>query len=356
MADTVPNKNENEYKSVSLFRKRLKRFKKFKRGYYSFWIIVVMYIISFFAPMLMNYKALVVKYNGRLHFPVLKFYQGKYFGQDVYGEANYRELKKQFKNENEGNWVLMPLYPYGPYESLTDPSKEPPNAPSRDHWFGTDDRGRDVFVRLAYGFNTSISFALVLVVVCYAIGIAIGSLLGYYGGWFDIIGQRIIEIWSSMPFLFIVIIISAIIQPNFGLLVGIMAFFGWTGMTYYMRGEFYREKAKDYVQAAIAMGATDRKVIFKHILPNALTPVISFAPFRIVGYIISLVSLDYLGFGLPPPTPSWGELVQQGMGNIFSWWLVLFPLGAMFVTLLMVVFVGEAVRNAFDPREYSRLR
>ena len=279
MADTVQNQNQEEYKSVSLFRKRLKRFKKFKRGYYSFWIIVAMYIISFFAPFLMNYKALIVKYEGKLHFPVLKYYQGKYFEQDIYGEADYRELKKQFKNENEGNWVFMPFYPYGPYESLTDPTAEPPNDPSKDHLFGTDDRGRDVFVRLAYGFNISISFALVLVIVCYAIGIAIGAMLGYYGGWFDILGQRVIEIWSAMPFLFVVIIISSIVRPNFALLVGIIAFFGWVGMTYFIRGEFYREKAKDYVQAAVAMGATDRKILFKHILPNALTPVISFAPF-----------------------------------------------------------------------------
>ncbi|MDP8238674.1 MAG: ABC transporter permease subunit [Candidatus Hatepunaea meridiana] len=350
------NINQEEYKSVSLFRKRIKRFKKFKRGYYSFYIILVMYIASFFAPFIMSNKALIVKYEGETYFPVLKYHSGKEFGQDVFGEADYRALKLQLKQERQGNWVLMPLYPYGPYESLTDPTKEPPNPPSPQHLFGTDDRGRDVFVRLAYGFNISISFALVLIAVCYFVGICIGAALGYYGGWFDIVFQRIIEIWQAMPFLFIVIIISAIIQPNFSLLVGIAAFFGWMGMTYFMRGEFYREKAKDYVQAAVSMGASDRIVIFKHILPNALTPVISFAPFTIVGYIGFLVSLDYLGFGLPPPTPSWGELVSQGMGNIFSWWLVLFPLGALFVTLLLVVFIGESVRNAFDPREYSRLR
>jgi len=354
--NTTNSKQNSGYKSESLFRKRIRRFKKFKRGYYSFWLIVIMYILSFMAPLLMNYKALVVKYDGKYYFPVFKYYQGKVFNQDVYGEGDFRELQKRFKEERGGNWVLMPPYPFGPYESLTDPTKEPPNPPSKGHWFGTDDRGRDVFVRLAYGFNISISFALVLLIVCYSIGIMIGATLGYYGGWWDILGQRVIEIWTSMPFLFIVIIISSILQPNFMLLVFIMAFFGWTPMTYYLRSETYREKAKEYVQAAIAMGASDRTVMFKHILPNALTPVISFAPFTIIAYIGSLVSLDYLGFGLPPPTPSWGELVSQGMGNIFSWWLVLYPLGALFFTLLMVVFIGEAVRNAFDPREYSRLR
>lgn len=352
-----PNPIEStKYESVSLFRKRLRKFKTFKRGYYSFILIVVLYIFSFFLPLIINNKALIVRYNGDLYFPVFKYHPAREFGQDEYGEAKYRDLKDKFKQEDEGNWVLMPLYPYGPYESLTDPSSEPPNLPSRTHWFGTDDRGRDVFVRLAYGFNISISFALVLLVVNMINGIAVGAMLGYYGGWFDIIVQRLIEIFSSVPFLFLIIIISSIIQPNFILLVFLLALFGWMGMTYYMRGEFYREKARDYVQAAISMGATDKQVLFKHILPNALTPVITLGPFAIIGYINSLVGLDYLGFGLPPPTPSWGELVGQGMGNIFSWWLVLFPMGALFCTLLMVVFIGEAVRNAFDPREYSRLR
>ena len=352
----MAEKPQSDYESISLFRKRVRKFKSLKRGYYSLIIVIVTYILSFFAPMLMNYKALVVEYDGKLHFPVFKFYQSEYFEQKGYGEADYRALKQQFKEDGEGNWVIMPPYPFGPFESLTDKSREPPNSPSLQHWFGTDDRGRDVFVRLAYGFNTSLSFAFLLVVFCFSVGITVGAALGYFGGWFDILVQRIIEILSSMPRLFIIIIIASIFRPNFLLLVLLLMFFGWMGMTYYIRGEFYREKAKDYVHAAIAMGANDRQVIFKHILPNSLTPVITFAPFTIVGNIGSLVALDYLGFGLPPPTPSWGELIGQGMGNIFSWWLVLFPFGALFVTLLTITFVGEAVRNAFDPREYSRLR
>jgi len=352
MSEKVPT----SYKSVSLFRKRLRRFKSLKRGYYSFLLIVCAYILSFFCPLLMNYKALVVRYDGKMYFPILKYYPGETFGQQIYGQADYRKLKGQFKTEGKGNWVVMPLYPYGPYESLTDPSREPPNPPSFRHWLGTDDRGRDVFVRLAYGFNISLSFALLVTTVAYSIAITVGSALGYFGGKFDITVQRFIEIWSSIPFLYTIIIISSIIQPNFLWLVSLLCIFGWMGMTYYIRGEFYREKAKDYVHAAIAMGASDRKVVFKHILPNALTPVITFGPFSIVADIGVLVSLDYLGFGLPPPTPSWGELIGEGMSNIFSWWLVLFPFGALFCTLLMVVFIGEAVRQAFDPREFSRLR
>lgn len=344
------------YVSVSLFKKRLRRFRSIQRGYYSFVIIIAAYILSFFCPLLMNYKALAVRYNGSFYFPAFKYYPAETFGQTNYGEANYRELSAHFEAEGKGNWAVMPPYPFGPYESFTDPTSEPPNPPSRRHWFGTDDRGRDVFVRLAYGFRISLTFALIATAVAYLIGISIGATLGYFGKKVDLFGQRLVEIWASIDFLYMVMIISSIIRPNFAMLVFLISLFGWMGMTYFIRGEFYREKAKDYVHAAIAMGARDRTVVFKHILPNALTPVIAFGPFHIVGDIGLLVALDYLGFGLPPPTPSWGELVGQGVSNIFSWWLVLFPFGALFITLLLVVFIGEAVREAFDPRVFSRLR
>jgi microcin C transport system permease protein len=262
----------------------------------------------------------------------------------------------------------MAPYPYGPNESLLDMSSSPPNAPSRAHPFGTDDRGRDVLVRLAYGFNISLTFAIVVMVIGESIGVAVGALLGYFGGKLDILGQRLIEIWSSLPFLYTIIIISSIIvptyapgrtavfQPSFWLLVAILAVFEWVSITYYIRGEFYREKARDYVGAAIATGVSEPMIIFRHILPNALTPVVSFAPFVIVANISSLVALDFLGFGLPAPTPSWGELISQGTQNLTKWWLVFFPLGALFVTLLLVVFIGEAVREAFDPKEFSQLQ
>jgi len=342
--------------SVSIFRKRIRKFKTLKRGYYSFLFIVSLYLISFLCPALMNNKALIVHYDGKTYFPLFKYYPGKEYGQEIYGEANYRLLKETFKQQGGGNWVLMPPYPYSPYEHLLDLPGQPPHPPSSIHWFGTDTSGRDVFVRLAYGFTISISFALVVLLVDYAIGITVGSMLGYFGGKFDIIVQRFVEILMAMPFLYTIMIVSSIIKPNFFLLVFVLGLFGWMGMTFYIRGEFYREKAKDYVSAAISIGSRDRTVIFKHILPNALTPVISFGPFAVVGYIGALVSLDYLGFGLPPPTPSWGQMVQQGMQNIFDWWLVFFPLGALFVTLLLVVFIGEAVREAFDPKVFSRLR
>ena len=342
--------------SVSLFRKRLRKFRRIKRGWYSFLLLTGFYALSFLLPLVVNNKPLFVRYEGESYFPLLHFYPASSFGGDSSEEPNYRTLAARFKAEGKG-FALMPLYPYHPNESLLELPGQPPHYPSRAHWCGTDNRGRDVFARLLYGFRISISFALITTLVSYVVGITIGALLGYYGGRFDISVQRLIEIWSAMPFLYTMIIISSILQPNFALLVLVLTLFGWMGMTYYVRGEFYREKAKDYVAAAIAMGASNRQVIFRHILPNALTPVVSFAPFAVVAYIGSLVSLDFLGFGLAPPTPSWGQLVQQGMDEITNaWWLVLTPLTALFFTLLMVTFIGEAVREAFDPKVFSRLR
>jgi microcin C transport system permease protein len=343
----------------SVFQRRLGRFRQLKRGYYSFLILAGLYLVSFLNPLLINNRALLVRYEGNLYFPTARFYEGKTFGQRVLGEARYRELQEDFERKGGGNWVLMPPYPFHPNESLLlerDLQGEPPHPPTGRHWLGTDDRGRDVFARLAYGFRISITFALAVVALSYAIGITVGAVFGFFGGKTDIIGQRMVEIWAALPFLYTMIIVSSILRPNVALLAILLALFGWVGLSFYVRGEFYREKAKDYVAAAIAQGESDRSVMFRHILPNALTPVISFAPFAMVADITALVSLDFLGFGLPAPTPSWGELMGQGLGNLSEWHLILFPLTALFLTLIMVVFIGEAVRQAFDPRAFSRLR
>lgn len=345
--------------SLSIFQKRWRKFKTLKRGYYAFLIITIAYVISFILPVFVGRDALLLKYNGNYYFPLFKTYQATDLGQqkDPYGEANYRTLKQEYAETDQGDWVIMPLYPFGPNENLLNELEgNPPHTPSLSHWCGTDDRGRDVFARLVYGFNIGISFSLVVTVFSFVIGIAIGAILGFFGGKVDIIGQRLIEIWGTLPFLYVIIIISSIIQPNFFLLVLILTMFDWIFMTYYMRGEFYREKARDYVAAAVSMGAKSKTIIFKHVLPNSLTPVISYAPFIIVANIFQLVALDYLGFGLPPPTPSWGQLMQQGLSNIDNWWLIITPLAAMFFTLLAITFVGEAIREAFDPKVYSRLR
>jgi microcin C transport system permease protein len=357
-----------ERPSISVFRKRLRKFRTIKRGYYSFLVLLAAYGISFLLPMLINNEALLVRYDGKFYYPLVHYYPASSFGQERIGEPDYRDVARQFRQENKGNWAVLPPYPFSPTESLLDLPGSPPNAPSRQHIFGTDDRGRDIFARLAYGFNVSLSFALLVLVISLAIGVSVGAMLGYFAGKLDILGQRLIEIWSSLPFLYTIIIVSSIVvpiylpgrnlvlQPSFWLLILILTAFDWMGITYYVRGEFYREKTKDYVAAAISMGASDSSIIFKHILPNSLTPVVSFAPFMVVANISALVALDFLGFGLPAPTPSWGELIEQGVENLTKWWLVFFPLAAMFVTLLLIVFIGEAVREAFDPKEYSRLR
>lgn len=344
----------------SILQRRFRKFRSIKRGWYSFLLLFGALIVSMFNPFLIGDRALVVKYEGAYYFPVLGgHYEARDLGQRVIGEARYRELKVQYAAKGEGNWVLLPPYPYGPNESLLrDPTLPgpPPHAPNAAHWMGTDDRGRDVFARLVYGFRISMLFGLAVVACSYTLGTTVGACLGYFGGRLDILGQRFVEIWAGLPFLYTVIIVSSIVKPSLPLLVVLLASFGWIGISYYVRGEFYREKAKDYVAAAIAQGESHASIIFRHILPNALTPIISFAPFALVGSVTSLVSLDFLGFGVRPPTPSWGELVKQGLQNITEWHLVLFPLGALFTTLIMVVFIGEAVREAFDPKTFSRLR
>ncbi len=355
-------------RSESIVRRRLRKFRRLKRGYYSFVLIVAAYVLSFCLPLFIGNIPLVVRYEGRFFFPMVTFHAAPEFGQAAFGEPDYRALKDTFRTEGRGDFVVMPFYPYGQNEPLLDVPGSPPHAPSSSHVFGTDDRGRDVLVRLAYGFNISMTFALFVTAIGMVLGIAAGAALGYMGGKVDMFGQRAIEIWSSLPFLYTIIIISSIVvpiylpgrnqlmQPSFWMLVAILSAFDWMGITYYVRGEFYREKAKEYVGAAIATGVSEGAIMFRHILPNALTPVVSFTPFTIVANIGALVALDFLGFGLPAPTPSWGELIGQGMGNLTKWWLVAFPLGVLFLTLLLVVFIGEAVREAFDPKEYSRLR
>ena len=367
-ASMVPPTVVEPAHAESLFAKRFRKFRRLRRGYYSFIAVLTAYAISFFLPLIANNIALVVKYNGAYYFPFAKYYPATQFGQTAIGEPDYRQLDRELAAAGRGDWALMPPIPFGPNEALLDLESSPPNPPSRQHPFGTDDRGRDVLVRLAYGFNVSMTFAILVTTFGYLFGVAAGAALGYFSGKVDILGQRIIEIWSSLPFLYTIMIISSVVvpvylpgrylllQPSLWLLVAILAAFDWMGITYYIRGEFYREKAKDYVGAAIATGVSETGIMFRHILPNALTPVVSFAPFTIVGNISALVALDFLGFGLPAPTPSWGELIGQGMENLTIWWLVFYPLAVLFLTLLLFVFIGEAIREAFDPKEFSRLR
>tara|TARA_B100002052_G_scaffold12447_1_gene10036 strand:+ start:215 stop:1270 length:1056 start_codon:yes stop_codon:yes gene_type:complete len=350
--------HKQDLMNESILIRRWKKFKTLKRGYYSLVTLTVMYALSFLLPILINNRALIVKYDGSLFFPVFSGYiSGKEFGQDVPGEAKYRKLKEQFAGQmGSSNWVLMPPYPYSPYEDITTEGNKMYEPPSRKHWLGTDNTGRDVFARLCYAFNISISFALILTLINYVIGVLIGGAMGYFGGKFDLIFQRLIEIWSSLPMLFVIIILSSILKPSFLLLIGIYTLVNWISMTYLMRAEFYREKSRAYVAAALSMGQSNFKVMFKHILPNSLVPIITYFPFAVVAGITALVGLDYLGFGLSPPTPSWGQMLDVGLQNIRKWWMVFAPVTAQFLTLLCIVFIGEGVREAFDPKVYSRLR
>lgn len=273
-------------------------------------------------------------------------------------------VKAEKSLPQEHNWVVLPPYNADYRENFLAGNE----YPSERHWLGTDESGRDVLVRMCYGFNISISFAVIVVIFSYSFGIAVGAVIGYFGRLIDLLGLRLVEIWAAIPFLYIVIILSALVtpqthpdrsllvQPALWMLTLILASFGWMGICYYVRGEFLREKAKEYVAAAISIGTPHHVIIFKHILPNALTSVISFAPFIIVGNISALVSLDFLGFGLPSPMPSWGELLRQGIKPENGWHMIASPIVFMFFTLMTIVFIGEAVREAFDPKVYSRLR
>lgn len=359
-------------KSQTILQRRWKKFKSIKRGYYSFIALIVVYALSFALPLLVSNKALVVHYNNNTYFPAVadlfgmsSFHSGQEFGESQQtSEANYRDLNEKWEADGSDNYIIMPLYPYGSQEDVSTngnvkfmPPFEAMEGGSA-RILGTDDRGRDVFARMAYGLNVSLSFALLLALLEYCIGIPIGAISGYFGGKFDLILQRFVEIWGTLPTLFIIIIVVALTTPSFFLLLGLLLLVSWISIAMYIRAEVLRERNKDYVAAAVSIGVPTRKIILKHILPNSLVPIITFFPFAIVAGITSLVSLDFLGFGLPPGTPSWGEMFRLGVEYIGQnkWWLVLSPMTAMFLTLMLTVFVGEAVREAFDPKTFSRLR
>jgi microcin C transport system permease protein len=339
-----------------LTQKKIRRFQSIRRGYYSLIIFTLMISVSLFAELLINNRALIVSYEGELFFPTYgEMIPGKVFGLDYEYEVNYRELKKKFRSQKSDNWVVMPIVPYGKFETDLKEDEYPPFPPSFEerHYLGTDNVGRDIVARLVYGFRIAIFFSLILLLVNYSIGVSIGIAMGYWGGKFDLFFQRIIEIWSNVPFLYVIIIISSIMVPNFMMLVFIMSVFGWMGMTWTMRTITYKEKERDYILAAKTLGASNARILFKHILPNTIAVIVTYAPFAVSGGIVALTSLDYLGFGLPPPTPSWGELIQQGWANMDAWWIAISVISAMLVTLIVVTLIGEAVREAFDPKLHT---
>ena len=346
--------------------KQWRRFHSIKRGYYSLLAIAALLVATLFAEIWVNSRALIVKYDGEYYFPTYGAYlPGDTFGLDYQYETNYRELELEFAaqrvaaqqtgREPPGNWLLMPLVPYNAYENDFRTDSFPPYPPSvsSEHYLGTDTTGRDIVARLVYGFRLAITFALILLACNYLVGITLGGAMGYVGRWFDLAFQRLIEIWSNVPFLYVIMIIASVIVPNFWTLVAAMVLFGWMEMTWYMRTATYREKAREYVAAARALGASTPRILFLHILPNSISIIITFVPFSIAAGVTALTALDYLGFGLPPPTPSWGELLAQGTANLQHPWIVTSVVTAMTAILLMVAYVGEAIREAFDPKQFT---
>jgi len=442
-------------------RRRLQRFRRIRRGFWSFVILMAAMVLSVFAPFLAESRALLVWFEGRPYFPTFQYLEMATFGQEPPAgwdgreiETEYFRLQREWRVEremhelarvragsdaaklaaldakypNRGNFVVMPPIPWNPYQNdfsanetlpeiqsalgagnqeraerlarrdgladlaraiadgsiatlLADPEKSPtgtlaglartgampslaklgtspPHPPDagRRHYLGTDAQGRDVAARLLYGFRISIFFALFLVLSAQVIGTIVGSLQGYLAGRFDILSQRVIEVLIAIPGLYVVIILAALFQPSFWMLLAILALFQCIGITFFTRTEMYREKTREYCLAAKSYGASHLRIVFRHLLPNCLTPLVTFTPFAVVGAIFALTGLDYLGYGLPAPTPSWGELIDQALQtqNRDKLWLILAPFGALTATLVLVVFIGESVREAFDPKQFAR--
>lgn len=347
-------------------RKKLRRFRHIRRGYYSFLVLLGLSVLLAFGELLVNSRALVVSYEGELYFPTYTdFHPGTDFGLDYAYEVNYRELREKFAEEGGDNWLIMPLVPYNPFENHAPGGVLKPLPPDAElqHYLGTDTTSRDILARLFYGTRIALLFSLGFMVAVYLIGIAIGCSMGYFGGVFDLLFQRLIEIWSNIPFLYMVIIVFSVIPAAYsvstriGILLLVMVLFSWTGMTYYMRTETYKEKARDYVAAARVIGASNTRIIFRHVLPNVISTLVTFMPFTVVAAISAITALDFLGFGLPPPTPSLGELLKQGTANLRTApWIVTSAFGTLVALLTLVTFIGEAVRESFDPKTYSIYR
>lgn len=326
--------------------KKWRAFKSHRAGYFSLWFIIIACFFSFSAEFWSNSKPLFLKYQNEIYFPVFKNYSVEEFKIKDTMSIDYRSLKL-----NKGDIVIWPLFKWDPYES-NKKVDEYPAAPSSDNIMGTDDRGRDVFSRLLYGLRYSIAYSICVWGITFFFGTLIGGLQGYAGGWVDLVGQRLTEILSTIPTLFLLIILIAVFEPGLFLLIIISSLFGWISISMYMRAEFLKNRKREYVEAARAVGVGHKTIFFRHILPNSLAPLITFSPFVIAGGISSLAALDYLGFGLTPPTPSWGELLAQAQQNFtIGWWLALYPFIALFSVLTMFNFIGEAIRDAMDPHK-----
>ena len=333
-----------------LNRRRVENFKKNQRGYWSFWIFLVIFIISLCAEIVANDKPYLVRFDGDFFFPALISYPETAFGGDFPTETDYTDPFVQELIEKNG-WIAWPMVPFS-YDTIDlELGQTAPSPPDTRHWLGTDDQARDVFARLLYGFRLSVLFGLILTFLSSIVGIAAGAIQGFYGGWLDLLFQRFIEIWGSMPQLYILIIIASILVPGFWVLLCILLLFSWVALVGVVRAEFLRARNLDFVRAARALGVNDTTIMFRHVLPNAMVATITMLPFILSGGVTALTSLDFLGLGLPPGSPSLGEMLNQGKNNLQAPWLGLTAFFSLAVMLSLLVFIGEAVRDAFDPRK-----
>ena len=345
------NGNTSSIVHLSPGRRSWLRFKSNRRGFVSLWLFGILFVLSLGAELIFNERPLVVSYQGELFFPFLKAYPETAFGGDFETEADYADPYVRRLITAGDNWVINPLILFSNNTINFSSTLPNPAPPSSQNLLGTDDRGRDVLARLVYGFRLSVLFAFVLTAIGIVIGIFAGAVQGYFSGRLDLILQRVIEVWSSMPELYLLIIFASIFDPSVLLLIVLLSLFGWMGLSDYVRAEFLRGRNMDYVRAARAMGLSDAAIMRRHLLPNSMTPVITFLPFRISAAILALTSLDFLGLGVPPTTPSLGELLSQGKENIEAWWLSLSTFLVLVGTLMLLIFIGEALREAMDTRK-----
>jgi microcin C transport system permease protein len=350
MAEKIPLTHGESQNRVTRLSK-WQQFKRRKRGYYSLVLFGLFFGLSLFAEFISNDCPLVVKYEGKIYFPVFVSYPETRFGGDFETETDYKDPFIIERLHSEGNWALFPLNKHS-YLSINQEVEGPvPSPPDGGNFLGTDDRGRDVLARLIYGFRLSVLFGLALTFTGTLLGIIAGALQGYLGGRTDLILQRFIEIWGAMPELYLLIIFASMFKPSFLLLLLLLSLFSWMGLSDYVRAEFLRGRNLDYVKSAQALGVGHLTIMMRHLLPNGLTPVITFLPFRVSASILALTSLDFLGLGVPPDTPSLGELLSQGKANIEAWWLSLSSFGVLVGMLILLIFIGEALREIFDPRK-----
>lgn len=329
------------------------RFKKNRRGYWSLCLFIFLFVLSLLAECISNDKPLLVHYHGKTMSPMIYTYSEKVFGGDFESPADYLDpfIRAQF--QEKGNWAIYPLNSYY-YNTLNyfAPTANPA-PPSRNNFLGTDDRGRDVLARLIYGFRISVLFGLVLTLIGVLLGTLTGAIQGYFAGRTDLFFQRFMEIWGSMPELYLLIIFSSIFEPGIILLIVLLSLFGWMGLSDYVRAEFLRNRQLDYVKAARALGLSNTQIIWRHVLPNSVTSIVTFLPFRMSGAILALTSLDFLGLGVPASMPSLGELLAQGKNNLDAWWISVSAFLVLTITLFLLINIGDALRSALDVRKKS---